>query len=276
MIAKTINKHVDTERLLMKKHQKLIKFLEDWYRTPSQENISKTFLKEVIDELNLLEKFSFTNKNKFYVLFNQIDLSLIYISGNVRGTGYTPQEIYDMTLLDALKRIYWKHVPWVSKVHIDGKAFRDLTKYSSIKNHEFLYCGIKLKDRWGNIKTFLCRQKFLSTNKKEKPVLSFVMAEDITSIYKSDLGWCQAVDYTKEIPLKRVFFFQGNTSAQLLSNRELDILRLIIKNMDSATIANRLKISIETVKKHRKNMIAKVGAKDMTALIYLCQQANVI
>ena len=122
----------------------------------------------------------------------------------------------------------------------------------------------------------MAKQKFLATDKNGEPTLSFILGEDITSIYKGDFSWMQIADYSRDIPFIRVYTPMRNTSTQLLSDRELDILRLITQKMDSVAIANQLYISAETVKKHRKNMIAKVGVKDMTGLIYICQQANVI
>ena len=181
-----------------------------------------------------------------------------------------------MTLLKVIQRLYWKQIPSLFKIHTRGKAFRKLSEGSPIKNQEVLFCGTKLKDKWGNLKTLLAKQKFLATDKIGEPTISFIVAEDITPIYKSNSSWIQIADFTKDIPLTRIYSDTANSSSHLLSNRELGILRLVLQKMDSSCIASHLNISVETVKKHRKNMLAKVGAKDMTGLIYICQQANVI
>jgi len=52
-----------------------------------------------------------------------------------------------------------------------------------------------------------------------------------------------------------------------LSARERDVLLLIVKGMDSDEIAGKLKIGIETIRKHRSSMIRKAGVKNTTALI---------
>lgn len=260
------------ENLLRGEHKKFVDYLEDLHITHNKENITKEF----IEKVEALQKFSFSNKNQFFVVFDQVKFRPIYVSDNiVNRLGYTPQELYDMTVFQGIKRLYWKQIPALLQLHVIGQSFRKLSKSSTIK-HEVFFCGVRWKDKWGNLITFLGKQKILAVDKNREPILSFLLIEDITPIYKSDFAWCQIADFSKDIPLIRVYTTQGNTSNQLLSNRELDILKLISQKMDSASIASELNISAETVKKHRKNMLAKVGVKDMTGLIYICQQANLI
>ena len=66
------------------------------------------------------------------------------------------------------------------------------------------------------------------------------------------------------------------SNPELLTKRELEILQSIMENKDSSQIAELISISLETVKRHRKNRIARVGAKDMTALIYICKLCNLV
>jgi len=262
------------DKLFIQEQQKITRYLNALHpRVPKRDKL----IKKAIEEIKLLQKFSFRGSNKFYFIFDQVKFKIIYASENITSTGYTQEYIYNMTMLQTLQKLYWKQISWISKVQKDGQAFRKIAKYTSPKNQETLYCGLKVKDRWGNLKTFLCKQKILAVNQNKEPILSFIAVEDISSIYKSDTAWCQISDYTDNIPTKRVFFYGGGiTSNNLLSDREIEILKLILKKKESASISKKLNISVETVKKHRKNMIAKVGAKDMTALIFLCQHANII
>ena len=261
------------EDLLTGEHKKLVNFLEDLHITQNKESIMQAFVREV----QSLQEFSFLNKNQYFAVFDHIKFLPIYISDNiVHNFGYTAQDVYKMTLLQGIKKLYWKQIPSLIMVHARGQSFRKLSKLSPIKNHEVLFCGIKFKDKWGNFKTLLAKQKFLAVDKNGEPTLSFVVAEDITPIHKGDSDWFPIADFSKDIPLIRVYSSMANTRNQLLSDRELDILRLIIQKMDGVSIANQLNISAETVKQHRKNMLAKIGAKDMTGLIHICRQANVI
>ncbi len=52
-----------------------------------------------------------------------------------------------------------------------------------------------------------------------------------------------------------------------LSEREIEIVKLISKGLSSAQIANDLIISVHTVNSHRKNILKKLGLKSPTELI---------
>ena len=52
-----------------------------------------------------------------------------------------------------------------------------------------------------------------------------------------------------------------------LSIREIEILGLIMRGLTNNEIAEKLFISYETVKSHRKNILEKKGAKNTAALI---------
>ena len=52
-----------------------------------------------------------------------------------------------------------------------------------------------------------------------------------------------------------------------LSDREMDVLRLIAVNMQADEIANELHISPCTVNRHRENIKAKIGARSVAELV---------
>ena len=49
-----------------------------------------------------------------------------------------------------------------------------------------------------------------------------------------------------------------------------------MENKSNQEIGTLLNISKNTVERHRKNMIARVGAKDMTALIIICKLVKIV
>ena len=51
---------------------------------------------------------------------------------------------------------------------------------------------------------------------------------------------------------------------------------LVANDCDTKEIADRLFISSVTVGNHRSNMIARMGARDTTALVQLAKMANII
>ena len=72
---------------------------------------------------------------------------------------------------------------------------------------------------------------------------------------------------------------QGPHSAdlpELLTPRELDILRLIGKGYSNPEIASQLVVSLNTVKKHTSNIYGKLGVRSRTQAIARAQQLNLI
>jgi len=53
----------------------------------------------------------------------------------------------------------------------------------------------------------------------------------------------------------------------MITPKEREVLQLIASGLSSKEIARRLSISFYTVQTHRKNMLAKVGAKNTAELI---------
>jgi DNA-binding CsgD family transcriptional regulator len=57
---------------------------------------------------------------------------------------------------------------------------------------------------------------------------------------------------------------------QPLSQRELDVLRLVALGLLNKEVADKLSISLNTVLSHRKNITAKLGIKTVSGLIFYC------
>ncbi|MBK8504231.1 MAG: helix-turn-helix transcriptional regulator [Saprospiraceae bacterium] len=66
------------------------------------------------------------------------------------------------------------------------------------------------------------------------------------------------------------------TTSKKISNREKEIIRLIASELTTKEIADRLFISEETVKSHRKNIMIKIHAKNTAGLIYKSIAQNIL
>jgi len=69
---------------------------------------------------------------------------------------------------------------------------------------------------------------------------------------------------------------QKEDSNHQLTNRETEILRLIVKGYLNKEIADELNISHNTVLTHRKNIIAKTGIKTVSGLTFYCIRNGLI
>ena len=116
----------------------------------------------------------------------------------------------------------------------------------------------------------------MAYTEKGFPALGLHIAEDIGHLMKGSPIWCRCV--FGETNFVRFFTLEYHKQYHndMVSKRELEILKLIADNKDSKEIGQQLGISKDTVLKHRKNMLLKIGAKDSTALIHLCKLCDVL
>jgi DNA-binding NarL/FixJ family response regulator len=61
-----------------------------------------------------------------------------------------------------------------------------------------------------------------------------------------------------------------------LSNREREVLHLVVRDYTGADIAKKLFISPRTVEAHRANLMRKLGMKNRTQLIKFCLQNGIL
>ena len=62
----------------------------------------------------------------------------------------------------------------------------------------------------------------------------------------------------------------------VLTRREKEVLELIANGMTNAEIAKKLFISVTTVDTHRKNLLAKLEAKNTASLVRIATQRQLI
>ena len=64
--------------------------------------------------------------------------------------------------------------------------------------------------------------------------------------------------------------------SELLTNREIEIAGLLAKGLNAQEISERLCVSFNTVRTHRKNMLQKSGCNNATALVAQCINQGLI
>lgn len=66
---------------------------------------------------------------------------------------------------------------------------------------------------------------------------------------------------------KNTLTFPNEKIAEILSNREIEIMKLVCQEYSSADIAAKLFLSISTVDTHRKNILIKLGVNNTVGLV---------
>lgn len=115
-------------------------------------------------------------------------------------------------------------------------------------------------------KDFQKYQKLLSKYITNYLVISIISDRDLNSNINNEfyIRINDTKDEIIETLLRAISELNNNNSSRannVLSSREIDIIRYIAKGMSSKQIADTLYISLNTVNTHRKNISTKIGIK---------------
>ncbi len=154
-------------------------------------------------------------------------------------------------------REFWSHIP-----------AEEISDYRFSFNHRYLR-------RDGTTSQLLQQSTYMEPDPGGIPVLNLLTFTDIGD-FKTDTSLVLTVSrlidgqgYVKVF--SKSYPQSGNT---VLSKRELEILKLCIDGMTSKRIADKLFLSEQTVKNHKRNMMAKTSASNIAALISLSLMNN--
>lgn len=129
----------------------------------------------------------------------------------------------------------------------------------------------------GSIANLLQHGTYLEPMPDGKPLLNMVVFSDITD-YKTDSFMTLTIAYLTSrkgyIPvLKRHY---PNHMQSAISERELEVLKLTLEGLSSKLIADKLYLSIHTVKNHKRNMMERTSSKNISELIHYAVKHKLI
>lgn len=227
-----------------------------------------------VSESGILNYFAKT-REILVLLFDDKNYQVLYASDNFEEfTGYTPAELGTHNVRIFFQTLAPEHLAF--PFHLITNSYRVLEHFGGKEATFKVHCGLKLLRKDGKPLRILMRQYPIGLDAEGKSEQSVVTMEDVSHLLKGEHFWCRwdmgplggrASAHSSDCKLH----FQD-----ILSEREIEVLRLIMAGLDSKTIAERLFISTNTVEKHRKNMIARTGARDTTALGHLCKMCQIL
>jgi DNA-binding NarL/FixJ family response regulator len=126
--------------------------------------------------------------------------------------------------------------------------------------------------------------KLFTTIKKEYPELKWIAftQQYITAQAASQFDEVLSLENTPDelaVMIRSVLEKDTDQSADKtgsLSDREIDVLRLLVTGYSGKEVADRLNISINTVTSHRKNISQKTGIKSLAGLTIYAVANHVI
>jgi DNA-binding CsgD family transcriptional regulator len=233
---------------------------------------------EINIDTKILDALSVTSPI-IYAVFDWRTFSIHYIGKNLyEKIGYNIEEFKSNPIKMLFKLLKFDHIFFFVKVLFwDKIANSKLTEQMRLESYSFVICGLTFQHKDGHFVKTMIRSYGVEINEKGFPIYGILEITDIGHLFKSNEYWVH-VTGGKTNPKSLAFFsneifYKGN---YLISPRELEVLKLIETGHSSKEISVKMYLSIDTIDKHRKNMLARVGASDSNALIELCKRCDIL
>jgi DNA-binding CsgD family transcriptional regulator len=219
------------------------------------------------------------NENSVKLLFDVSATKFLSVSSNVQSiSGYSEAEILKGNMSLILKVLTLEHFLFPYNW---GKWITDIyNKTGNLDGLRITICGVKMKHKQGNTLSGLIQYApvdILNNTEDGVSKTATMAITEISHLVKSDFYWMRAEFGLNE---KQTHYFSSqyykSYPYDIISDREKDVLKLIIEGMESKEIGEVLFISSHTVDNHRRNMISRTGARDSTALIHICKMGGII
>jgi DNA-binding CsgD family transcriptional regulator len=250
------------------------KFLEDYLRTGEEPAERYAQLDRIVNELS-------RNENSLKTVFDNINGKFLAISDSFEAmTGYTQAEIKKYGLFLYLKVFALDH--FFAPVIMSKWGFRVIEQMEKATDANYwdlrmTLCGFKVKRKNGQLRRAMMRFIPLEMDEKGGVKVYLITGDDVTHLVKSDTYWGR-ISYGQNPKYK--FSYESNSkksqNKDILSEREIEVLQLISEGLESKEIGEKLFISSHTADNHRRNALARTGAKDTTALIQICRMCGIL
>lgn len=203
--------------------------------------------------------FFYPYNTTFFCITNTVLQSFEYVSKNFKSCTGLPKE----KMLDGGMKYFWSRfhpddIPlWVQTL----KTLMEFTMndLDPEKRNKMSYTwNFRLKNAEGNYVNIVQNTTPLQFDGSNKPIIGLAHYTVLDARIKMDI--CATAKYLNNNNEYETLFFSNVTNKNLLttvSNRERDIIRLLLLNNSSKEISEKLNISKNTVDTHRRNILKK-------------------
>ena len=210
----------------------------------------------------------------FYVI-DFFDMGISHISNGFKAAhGIDPENI--KTINEILALVHPEDMDHVARC--EKKAFDII--YSNlgvdkITRYKISY-NFRFKTANGTYKLYNHQSLILTVDEKGNFIKSLNIHTDISHITKRNnyrfslIGLAGEPSWLDLDPQGNGFENKNTANQNIYSKREIEILKLIAEGLENTEIGDKLFISINTVKTHRKAILKKSGCKNTAELIAKC------
>jgi DNA-binding CsgD family transcriptional regulator len=233
------------------------------------------FIDNTIDEelLNLLS----SNDNSVKAVLDFANFKVLAVSQNIEEQiGIHISDTLHFS--EYLAGLNHEHLSFVAKTNEWLGEVLEKFRLKPTFSDRVTICGLSYVNQKGEKIRLMVRILTFKYDSNGLPSLCIITLDKVNYLMKSDNIWFR-IEYGNGIRNKVAYASSeeiGGKTKDILSNREKEILQLLAMGMDTKKIAETLFISTNTIIKHRKNMLARTGLCDTTALIQICQSCGIL
>jgi DNA-binding CsgD family transcriptional regulator len=239
------------------------------FRSISKEALTKQKAEELVTEMlqlswmKRLQVFS----DQAVLLVELYTHKYLYVSPSIKNmTGYEPEQFTDFHFVATLLSPKEMEIMVeISNYFVSRISELNLPPHETSRLHSVRNSWLRKKD---GTETNLLQHGFtVMVNEQGNPLAQVLIISDITS-YNNAREHFYALTLQKDDGTEETLLAgRVGDSGDMISAREREILKLVSLGNSSKAISERLHISVETVKTHRKNLLEKTNCKNSLDLV---------
>jgi DNA-binding CsgD family transcriptional regulator len=161
---------------------------------------------------------------------------------------------------------------WCDKVFPDILQFISSEPTGKPSDYRFIF-NHRYTRKDGSISQFMHEGSITFVDDKCLPVLNLKVFFEIADIKADESIVLTIFRHSVEHGYRKIWTkTYSDIKNPVLSSRELEVIELFRKGMSSKMIADKLKLSIHTIKNHKRNCMEKTLTHNISELIHVCIQ----
>lgn len=203
--------------------------------------------------------------DRFVIILNHTNLEYAYCSESVKSvTGFTSQEWMTMGVAGASELMHKGDLEFLGRV-VFPAYFESLSKLSleDKLRSKFTYT-YRLKNKAGKY-LHIIQENVILRIENEKITLGLVICSHGSAFRETD-EICYSHVLVRH-PEGRVVLMENSKTKSDISTAEIRVLSLMAQGLPEKQIADKLNLSISTIKKHKSNMMKKAGVRNAAELV---------
>jgi DNA-binding CsgD family transcriptional regulator len=210
----------------------------------------------------------------YYYIVDFHDRQIKYMTASIQNVlGFEPAAV---SFDDIIASIHPEDMQYVAKA--EDRVLRHLYEQigrDKVMDYKMSYC-FRMKGKQGDYRLFQHQAIILSTDEKGGFAQSLNIHTDISHLCTQNSFQATLMSIKGKPDFVQFSLKDELKPAHNFTARELEIVRMLAKGMNTSQIAAMLDISPYTVKIHRKNILRKSDAQNTTELIAQCIQLGLL